>query len=83
MFLAEQLMYLQAKRLHVNMGNVHYGAGRLSEALRCWRSGLEALPESATNERGAVLSSIGLGLAQLGRYQVPCHYMNSSMAISI
>ncbi len=61
---------VQAGQLRVNMGNVHYGAGRLPEALRCWRAGLEAIPEVDRHHRAAVLGNVGVGLARLGRYQV-------------
>lgn len=33
----------QARRLSVNMGNIHYAAGRHADAVWCWRAGLEAL----------------------------------------
>ena len=36
----------QARRLSVNMGNIHYAAGRHAEALRCWHAGLKALGSS-------------------------------------
>ena len=65
------LLCTQAGRLRLNTGNLHYGAGRHSEARRCWRAGLEALPPDAVAERSAVLGNVGVGLARCRRYQVP------------
>jgi tetratricopeptide (TPR) repeat protein len=57
-----------AGRLRANMGSVHFGQGRFSAAIKCFRMALDQLPPSCPRPRAALLRNIGAAFVRMGRY---------------
>ena len=61
--------YPQARKLHVNIGNIHMEQGSFSEALKEFHKALDNLPPGASATRARVQTNIGLAHVRLGAYQ--------------
>jgi intraflagellar transport protein 88 len=58
-----------ARRLHVNVGNIHMAQGSFSEALKEYQKALDNLPPGGSCTRARVQTNIGLAHVRLGAYQ--------------
>ncbi|KAL3107651.1 hypothetical protein niasHT_018849 [Heterodera trifolii] len=61
--------YVNASRLKVNVGNLHFRKKDFSKALKYYRMALDQVPKAHQRMRTKILNNIGVTMVKLGKYE--------------